>query len=441
MSLALRPSLNGGTVIDVPPLGTLRLNSHAGPVELKAQVARIRPAQASQLISDNAAYDRLTRKIGGEVVRGLVIMLVKAVLLALGVAALAGLVVFRGWRPALWSAVAAFNGLILVAIIAIATFDPQSVVEPRFTGLLAGAPQLVGDAKSVVPPVRHLPRAARQTRRQRLYRLYDVTSTLPTYRAGPDHDPGPARLRHPPEPGGLERHQVGGSPVPDPDDHRHRGPHRPRHRTGGEVREQHLRPEGPYVFIRGNHDSHLIQQAVAKQKNAIVLDGQTKVVGGLRIYGIGDPRFTPDKMTNDDAVDAEQMLATGQAAATRLRASGASPDVVLTHDPAEGQAFDGLAPLVMCGHLHARSTRLLSNGSRLFVQGSTGAAGLRGLDHEQPTPIELSVLYFDRTTHRLQGWDDIQLGGLGLTSAQIERTLEPAPDRRITAPPVPAGAP
>ncbi|MFD0856364.1 hypothetical protein ACFQ07_29260, partial [Actinomadura adrarensis] len=69
--------------------------------------------------------------------------------------------------------------------------------------------------------------------------------------------------------------------------------------------------------------------------------------------------------------------------------------------------------------------------------GSTGGAGLRGLEHEQPTPIELSVLYFSRATHRLQGWDDIRLGGLGLTSAQIERRLEPNPDRTIGTPRTP----
>jgi predicted MPP superfamily phosphohydrolase len=265
-------------------------------------------------------------------------------------------------------------------------------------------------------------------------RLYDVTSTLPTY----EPDPTTIRVLHISD---IHLNPVAWNVIKsvarqfqiqmiidtgDLTDH-------------GTVPEEkfadNIAPlKVPYVFIRGNHDSHAIQRAVAEQKNAVVLDGQTKVVDGLRIYGIGDPRFTPDKMTRDDSVDAKQMLATGQAAATRLRASGVSPDVVLTHDPAEGVAFDGLAPLVMCGHLHIRSTRVLPNGSRLFVQGSTGGAGLRGLDHEQPTPIELSVLYFDRATHRLQGWDNIQLGGLGLTSAQIERTLDPDPNRRVTVP-------
>ena len=201
----------------------------------------------------------------------------------------------------------------------------------------------------------------------------------------------------------------------------------------------------PYVFVRGNHDSRGIQRAVARQKNAVVLDGQTKEVGGLRIYGSGDPRFTPDKTTRSDAVGATAMLADGQRLALGLRHSGVKPDIAVLHDPDEGQAFDGLTPLVLSGHTHSRSTRLLPSGTRLFVQGSTGAAGLRGLEGEQPTPIELSILYFSRKSHRLQGWDDVQLGGLGLTSAQIERKLEPRPNRPIRlptpAPSLPAESP
>jgi hypothetical protein len=33
------------------------------------------------------------------------------------------------------------------------------------------------------------------------------------------------------------------------------------------------------------------------------------------------------------------------------------------------------------------------------------------------------VLYFDRDTRRLQAWDDITLGGLGLVTAKIERKI------------------
>ncbi len=51
----------------------------------------------------------------------------------------------------------------------------------------------------------------------------------------------------------------------------------------------------------------------------------------------------------------------------------------------------------------------------------TGGAGLRALEGEEPTPVTLSVLYLDPTSGELQAWDDITLGGLGLTTATVER--------------------
>jgi hypothetical protein len=89
---------------------------------------------------------------------------------------------------------------------------------------------------------------------------------------------------------------------------------------------------------------------------------------------------------------------------------------------------------VLAGHAHRRRTTLLPSGTRVMVQGSTGGAGLRALDGEEPTPVALSVLYLDPASQALVAWDDITLGGLGLASAQIERHLpgdedvEVAPD-------------
>jgi predicted MPP superfamily phosphohydrolase len=442
VTFSLRPSLSGGTVIDIPPLGTLRLDSHAGPVGIDAQVTQIHPEPARKLIEDPAAVDHLTTTVGADIRRGFTIMIAKAVAVALSCAALAGLLVFRSWKRSLWSMVAAFNGLLLVGVIGAVSFNPQSVAEPRFTGILSGAPQVVGDAKSIVTRFGAY-RAQLAQLIGNVSRLYDVTSTLPTY----EPDPTTIRVLHVSD---IHLNPVAWSVIQqvtkqfnvqmvidtgDLTDH------------GSSAEEKFAddisKLKVPYVFIRGNHDSADTEKSVRRQKNAIVLDDQVKDVAGLRIFGIGDPRFTPDKTTRGDDVDAREMLAIGKGAAAQMVASRDAPDLVLVHDPAEGQAFDGTTPLVLSGHMHQRSTRLLPSGTRLFVQGSTGGAGMRGLEHEEPTPFEMSVLYFNRTSHRLQGWDDIRLGGLGLTSAQIERTLEHSPDRPIgplpsEAPPTPA---
>jgi predicted MPP superfamily phosphohydrolase len=442
VTFSLHPTLSGGTVIDIPPLGTLRLDSHAGPVRIDAQVTRIRPEPARKIIENPDAFDHLTETVGGDIRHGFIVMTVKATVAALACAALAGFLAFRTLRRTLWTVLAAFNGLILIGAVGAISFNPQSVVEPRFTGILASAPQVVGDAKSIVSRFGAY-RAQLAHLIGNVSRLYDVTSTLPTY----EPDPTTIRVLHVSD---IHLNPVAWSVITqvtkqfqvqmvidtgDLTDHGSKA----EEKFAGDISKLKV----PYVFIRGNHDSAGTEKSVRKQKNAVVLDNRMQDVGGLRIYGIGDPRFTPDKTTRGDSVDALQMLASGQGAAQQLIAAHQAPDVVLAHDPNEGQAFDGTTSLVLSGHTHQRATRLMPGGTRLFTQGSTGGAGMRGLEHEQPTSIEMSVLYFNRVSHRLQGWDDIRLGGLGLTSAQIERTLEHKPDRPIDPPPAqtPPGTP
>ena len=81
-------------------------------------------------------------------------------------------------------------------------------------------------------------------------------------------------------------------------------------------------------------------------------------------------------------------------------------------------------PLVLAGHQHEREERDLGDGTELLVQGSTGGAGLRALETEDPTPLTFTVLYFDRVTQQLSARDEFTLGGLGAASAEVERILE-----------------
>ncbi|WP_309237465.1 metallophosphoesterase, partial [Actinomadura sp. BRA 177] len=430
VQLTLHPSLHGGTTLKLPPLGSLRLDTHEGPVSLEARLTDLRPDQAKKLIEDDTEIDRLTDRIAGQIRHGLVELFVRAALIALAASFVASLILFRSWRRALLGMTSAAVGLVAISLLSWTTFNPQSIAEPRYTGLLANAPQIVGNAQSIVERF-----SAYRAQLARLVgnvsELYTTTSTLPTY------EPDPSTIRV------LDVSDIHLNPaawnviksvstqfkadlIIDSGDLMDHGS-----KAEDKFADSISDLKVPYVYVRGNHDSMETQKAVDRQKNAIVLDDETREVEGLRIYGVGDPRFTPDKSTRDDFVGADQLRAEGQRYAAKLRASGTTPDIVVTHDPTEGEAFSGVTPLILAGHTHTRSTKLLPTGTRLFVQGSTGGAGLRGLEHEQPTPIELSVLYFSRATHRLQGWDDLRLGGLGLTSAQIERHLEPDPDRTI----------
>jgi predicted MPP superfamily phosphohydrolase len=440
VSMSLRPSWTGGTVVDIPPLGTLRLDTHRGPLRLDAQVARLRPEPARRLIEHPAELDSLSTTIGGEVRHGVIMVALRAGGVAAGCAALAGFVVFRSWRYGLRTGAVGLGGVLAVGALAVLTFNPQSVVEPRFTGLLASAPQLVGDAKSIVRRFDTY-RAQLAQIVGNVSRLYSATSALPIY----EPDPTTLRVLHVSD---IHLNPLAWSVIRsvsqqfqvqliiDSGDLTDHGS-KPEEKFVSEIGKLKI----PYVFIRGNHDSGAIQAAVAEEKNATVLTGNTKEVAGLRIWGSGDPRFTPDKTTRDDNVSTDVLLQQGRRLAASLHNSVLTPDIVVLHDPTEAQAFNGVTPLVLAGHTHQRQTRQLSSGTRLFVQGSTGGAGLRGLEHEQPTPIQMSILYINRASHRLQGWDDITIGGLGEKSAEIKRSLETNPDRTISPPPSPTPSP
>jgi hypothetical protein len=206
----------------------------------------------------------------------------------------------------------------------------------------------------------------------------------------------------------------------------------------------------PYIYVRGNHDSTAIQDAVARQPNATVLDNATTTINGLTFAGIGDPEFTPDKSETTGETAFSPLVASGERLATTIRASKTKVGVALVHDPAMAPPLSGVVPLVLAGHKHKREVSTLAAPSpdpsasaapspsaappppetTLMVEGSSGGAGLRGLEAEDPTPLTMSVLYFDEQ-QALKAYDDIQLGGTGEQNVTMQRKLvgidEPEP--------------
>lgn len=179
----------------------------------------------------------------------------------------------------------------------------------------------------------------------------------------------------------------------------------------------------PYVFVRGNHDSSTTEAAVAAQPNGIVLDDDATEVAGVRFWGIGDPRFTPDKTEGlDVSEEREAADAFAPRASRRLRRHG-PVDVAVVHDPRVAADFGGIVPIVLAGHLHDASMRDLADGTLLLVEGSTGGAGLRALQKDEPVPLVSSVLHLDRDDKTLQAIDRITVSGLGDAGARIERRV------------------
>lgn len=425
-TMAVRPSPVGDTRVDIAPLGSLSLDSHDGPAGLAVSVRQLDADKARGIVDDPGVLDGLGEEVVADVRDGLARLAVVAGLAAVGGTLVTGAVVLRRLRPTL-----AAGGLALVLVAssegaAALTWNPASISQPRYSGLLASAPQVVGSAENIVHNfARYRQQLAKLV--TNVSDLYQTASTLPTY----NPDDQVLRVLHVSDihlnPAAFDViesvvTQYNVDVVIDSGDFTDHGS-----RAEDKFAQLISRVSAPYVWIRGNHDSRSTQRAVARQPTAVVLDGNIREVAGLRVAGIGDPRFTPDKDTRQQP-DADDLAEAGNRFAEQLTLAEPQPDIVVTHDPSMARKLDGTAPLILAGHTHRRSTEMLAGGSRLMIQGSTGAAGLRGLETDQPTPIAMSVLYIDRATKRLQAWDEITLGGFGVTSAEIQRKLATTPE-------------
>jgi predicted phosphodiesterase len=447
--LSIQPSVHGGSEVSIPPLGELRVHTHAGPWRLAVEVTRIDATDARRIFNDPAAVNGLGDQVVSDLRSAVITVTLRSAIAAVLGALLLGLLVFRRqWRYVLLSGTVSAALVVGGGVVAAATFDKKAVNQPEYDGLLASAPGVVGNAQDIVANFdKYEDQLAKLV--TNVSRLYDVTSALPAYQP----DTSTIRvlfvsdLHLNPASWDVIRSitdQFKIDLIVDSGDLTDHGS-----AAENTYVDQIATLGVPYVWVRGNHDSLITQAEVAAQPNAVVLDrAQPVEVGGLRFLGWGDPRFTPDKDTRDQPAPASVgQVGLAMDSALRQQPLDAKVDVAVVHDGAAAKQMAGDVPLVLSGHYHRREQHLLDGGTLSFYQGSTGASGLRGLEHEKPTPIRASVLYFDRTTRQLQAWDDITLGGLGLVSAKIERRLlsqqfpELAPSVPASPSPTESGSP
>ncbi|GAB1642694.1 metallophosphoesterase family protein [Krasilnikovia sp. MM14-A1259] len=450
--MSISPSFTGGTEIDIPPLGSLHLDSHDGPIHLKVNLGSLDQNRTEALIDDPTALTVTGKRAVDEVTAGVLRLGLRALGAALAGAMLLAAVIFRDFRRIAWAGVTALAVTGGSLGLAIGTVRRDSIAEPRYEGLLVNAPAVVGDARRIAD---NYGRYADQLQQlvSNVSRIYTTVSSLPVYAP----EANTTRILHVsdlhlnPSSWGLIRTVVKQWNIDAVID-------------TGDIVDWGSSPETsyvsaigqigvPYIYVRGNHDSTAIQAAVARQHNAKVLDNSIITVDGVTIAGIGDPEFTPDKSETPPAADGSTqspLLVSGDRLATTIRGSETKVNVALVHDPAMAPPLSGVVPLVLAGHKHQRQVSMLPAPTpaptaaatigasappsasaaatqapvptRLMVQGSTGGAGLRGLEHEQPTPLTLSVLYFDEH-HDLKAYDDIQLGGTGQSNVTVQRNV------------------
>ena len=414
----------GNATLRIPPLGTLEVEAYEGPIRLQMTVLQVDQEKAAQYVNGSRTIDQLTAAVESDLQSALVTLALHTAVGAIVGAILLSLLLFRRWSDGL---IAAGTSLALIAatgVLGYLTFDGKAFQTPKYTGLLTQAPAIVGNVGDLAEKFADY-RKSLVKLVTNISTLYTTVSTLPT-------DPEIAdtiKVLHVSDihmnPSGFdlmanlaEQFQV--DFVIDTGDLVDWG-------TSQEsVTFSSIGALGvPYVYIRGNHDSLTTQSQVAAYSNVTVLDTSVVELDGITIAGIGDPRFSPDRTTYNDSSLDEAVEKSAADFTEYLDGLDAMPDVVLFHDPLGAETLEDSSPLILSGHRHKRAVTQVDDDTLLMVQGSTGGAGLRGLEGEEPTPLTATVLYFDVSTQNLRAWDDITVGGLGETDVSITRSLTP----------------
>jgi predicted MPP superfamily phosphohydrolase len=424
-TLAFRPA-GGGAQVAVPPLGALDVDVYDGPLRLDIQLQRVDQERAQALATDPVRLAGVVDQVSADL-RGAVVRLAwTTAVVALAGAALTSLVVLRRRREPLIAAGVTTALLLGTAGLGAATWRPEALSQPTYTGLLVNANSLIGSAEDIVARFDAY-RASLEDLVSNVGTLYATLSALPAPGGADDT----VTLLHVSDlhlnPAGFDlmrevagQFQVDG--VLDTGDITD---------WGSQPENQLINSVGalgvPYVYIRGNHDSAATAALIAAQPNATVLDRSAVTVAGIEIVGTPDPRFTPDKSTGDDGAGNDVLVETGEELADFAAGLDSPPALALVHDPKQAAPLDGVAPVVLAGHTHEREVSQLEEGTLLMVQGSTGGAGLRGLEGEYPEPLTCTVLYLDPDTGALLAYDEITLGGLGETEVTIQRRTVPPP--------------
>lgn len=397
---------HGDTVIELPPFGTLSADTHAAPLHITATLENVGIDQLSGAIQQDGVATLVSRT-QREALNAVEPFAIRLFIVAMCGAIVLSLVAFRRrWRSVLIALLAAFVAVGGTELAAYATFQPSAFAQPTFTGSLVLAHQLIGPVEIATG------------------RLQDFTDELSRIIAGsaqvyasiqvlPGNPEQEIRVLHISDihlsPLGMKFAQelarsFDADFVLDTGDITSFG-------TPAEnfilsyIPGFHI----PYVFVRGNHDSADLQRAVGHIKNARVLDGQTATIDGIAIYGLGDPVFTPNKLTvGDDRQIADEVASAGLRIKGDLAGRATAPDIVAVHDDRMTAGLAGEVPLVLSGHFHVTESRNV-RGTLFLRVGSTGGAGANVFTQEGGIPLSAQILYFvPGSPPMLVAYDDIQ---------------------------------
>lgn len=406
VEFALKPAWHGKTVVEVPPAGAVEADTHKVPAIGVFSLKEITVTDIDEL-TDPDSPSREALENWREPVRNSALSLFLRLLI---VAAAAGAAVAGVVRRSLkWGLSGAAVGLavaMLVTGVAYSSYNTAAFSEPRYTGGIAYAPDILAFSEDTLSNLDayedRVPEIAES--------LYKTVSEL--HRLQPQFSEAAyTRIVHvsvmhnsSAAAGLLERviDLYGPDFVIDTGDLTELGLP-----AEGRYPLSYLPLSVPYLWIAGNHDSPAIVQVMRGIPVVTVLNGEFVTLEGVKVGGFPDPaslNLSPSPVS--DSLLAEEAAGI----LDKVDRQESKPFIVAVHDPKQAAQLAGEVPVVLNGHTH-RQNITIRDGTVFLDAGTTGAGGFRGFDRGGELPSTLFVLYIQKEPLQLVAVDSLTIYG------------------------------
>lgn len=393
----VQPSIQGETVLEFPPFGSLTAQTHSGLLDLHVQLEQIGP----QLVQTTSLSLDSQKQIVEDFQKSIP-HIMGLFFLRLFLAGLIGgmILSFLIWRRKYKRIVA--TGLLSAILVSAAlfqvyiTFNTDAFQEPQYNGVISAAPNLISLANKSLSKIGKIGAQA-DLLIDNVESLVASTDTLTNLEAlnqegnikkillVSDLHSNPVGIE-------LIKSLVSSFSIDmiiDAGDLTDFG-------TSLETKTaQAISDLGvPYVFSPGNHETAEMVKFLDQLPHVTVLKGTTKEIQGIKVLGIPDPFSAfPEVETEDKERWSQIVDSTAEAAESAIKAEG-SPDILVVHNPVIAKNINNAPSLIISGHLHRQYEETLENGALLLNPGTAGAAGLRGLYNEGSVPYSAIILHY-----------------------------------------------
>ena len=430
------PALRGATRLDVPPLGELTAQTHLAPVSIKLSLRQIDFAVLAQLVEGAADFSDMVPGLQRNIVREMFTYVLSLMFIA-GVSS-ALLALTLNLRTVQFVAIAFAAGFVAIALISAftyATFDVEAFNRPRFDGMIAAYPHLWEEVQGGIQRLEQL-RGQMRALGTGVMEIYGeqalpqlgweetdfsflVVSDIHNNVAALDFVGGlvstyPVRAII--DAGDLTDW---GTPL--------------EAQLAGQIEQLNV----PYMFVAGNHESPQMIERLKQTEHVSVLDGW-KSLSGVRILGLPDPssiRASPSTASPEEMEDLQKSYTE---AIQVQQKDEEELWIVVGHEPRAVEHFteNPDVDIVIAGHIHQMMVEQ-DQHSVYLNPGTTGAAGVRGLEAGAETVIPYTAMLLHFTTLQqgvhLRGVDSVSINPQrGALTVQRELTYpveEPSPRR------------